>query len=115
MEHRLKRPIKIIRANQRIGYHADSGCYPYDDRDPFFIESCPHVYFLGNQDEYDTRLIKGSEGQVVRLICIPRFAEIGVVVVRFANSEPFSSDEIDEERTPWASYFLEMTQSINDT
>ncbi|CAH9063078.1 unnamed protein product [Cuscuta europaea] len=57
------------------------GCYPYDDRDPFFIESCPHVYFVGNQDEYDTRLIKGSEGQVVRLICIPRFAETGVAVV----------------------------------
>ncbi|CAH9105630.1 unnamed protein product [Cuscuta epithymum] len=57
------------------------GCYPYDDRDPFFIESCPHVYFVGNQDEYDTRLIKGSEGQVVRLIGIPRFAETGVAVV----------------------------------
>ncbi|CAH9116843.1 unnamed protein product [Cuscuta europaea] len=36
-------------------------------------------------------------------------------VKRFANSEPFSSEEIDEVRTRWASYFLEMTQSINDT
>lgn len=36
-----------------------SGCYPYTDRDPFFIESCPHVYFVGNQDKYDTRVIKG--------------------------------------------------------
>ncbi|CAH9110086.1 unnamed protein product, partial [Cuscuta europaea] len=33
---------------------------------------------------------------------------------RFANLEPFSSEEIDEVRTCWASYFLEMTQSIND-
>ncbi|RAL48715.1 hypothetical protein DM860_001035 [Cuscuta australis] len=57
------------------------GCYPYDDRDPFFIESCPHVYFVGNQDKYDTSLIKGSEGQLVRLICIPRFAETGVAVM----------------------------------
>ncbi|GMP25011.1 hypothetical protein CsSME_00002072 [Camellia sinensis var. sinensis] len=57
------------------------GCYPFTDRDPFFIESCPHVYFIGNQDKYATRLIKGSEGQVVRLICIPRFGETGIAVV----------------------------------
>ncbi|CAH9085201.1 unnamed protein product [Cuscuta europaea] len=38
-----------------------------------------------------------------------------IIPMRFANPEPFSSEEIDEVRTRWASYFLEMTQSINDT
>ncbi|XP_077246950.1 DNA polymerase delta small subunit [Tasmannia lanceolata] len=57
------------------------GCYPFTDRDPFFIESCPHVYFIGNQKKYETRLVQGSEGQLVRLICIPRFCETGVAVV----------------------------------
>ncbi|KAI3471531.1 hypothetical protein Pfo_028181 [Paulownia fortunei] len=57
------------------------GCYPFTDRDPFFIEMCPHVYFVGNQDKYEASLIKGSDGQVVRLICIPRFAETGTAVV----------------------------------
>lgn len=57
------------------------GCYPFTDRDPFYVETCPHVYFVGNQDKYESRLIKGSEGQMVRLICIPRFAETGVAVV----------------------------------
>ncbi|KAK2965550.1 hypothetical protein RJ640_016692, partial [Escallonia rubra] len=69
------------------------GCYPFTDKDPFLMESCPHVYFIGNQDRYETRLIKeykevdgklfsaGSEGQVVRLICIPRFSETGTAVV----------------------------------
>uniref|UniRef100_A0A5B6YQS7 DNA polymerase delta small subunit n=1 Tax=Davidia involucrata TaxID=16924 RepID=A0A5B6YQS7_DAVIN len=57
------------------------GCYPFTDKDPFFIERCPDVYFVGNQDKYETRLIKGSEGQVVRLICIPRFGETGVAIV----------------------------------
>lgn len=57
------------------------GCYPYTDRDPFFIESCPHVYFVGNQDKYDTRVIKGSEGQLVRLVCVPKFSETGVAVM----------------------------------
>ncbi|CAN4106406.1 unnamed protein product [Withania somnifera] len=57
------------------------GCYPFTDRDPFYVETCPHVYFVGNQNKYESCLIKGSEGQMVRLICIPRFAETGVAVV----------------------------------
>lgn len=36
------------------------GCYPFTDRDPFLIETCPHVYFVGNQDKYDNRLLKGT-------------------------------------------------------
>jgi len=35
------------------------GCYPFTDKDPFVLESCPHVYFVGNQDKYETRLIDG--------------------------------------------------------
>ncbi|XP_038975812.1 DNA polymerase delta small subunit isoform X1 [Phoenix dactylifera] len=57
------------------------GCYPYTDKDPFLIESCPHVYFVGNQDKYETRLLQGPEKQLLRLICIPRFCETGVAVV----------------------------------
>lgn len=75
------------------------------------IENCPHVYFVGNQDRYETRLLKGvyffqvsrtqklinkkqkllffllswlfvgSEGQSVRLVCIPNFSETGIAVV----------------------------------
>ncbi|MQL91987.1 hypothetical protein Taro_024600 [Colocasia esculenta] len=57
------------------------GCYPFTDRDPFLIESCPHVYFCGNQDKYETRVIQGPEGQSVRLICIPRFCESGIAIM----------------------------------
>ncbi|KAE9598289.1 putative DNA-directed DNA polymerase [Lupinus albus] len=57
------------------------GCYPYTDKDPFLIDICPHVYFVGNQNKYETRIIKGSEGQLVRLICVPKFNETGVAVV----------------------------------
>ncbi|CAM8890076.1 unnamed protein product [Rhodiola kirilowii] len=56
------------------------GCYPYTDRDPFLIESCPHVYFAGNQSHYGTRMFKGSEGLRVRVISIPKFCETGVAV-----------------------------------
>ncbi|KAI3984283.1 hypothetical protein MKX01_011237 [Papaver californicum] len=47
----------------------------------FLIEDCPHVYFVGNQSKYDTQLSNGSEGQSVRLICIPKFCETGIAVV----------------------------------
>ncbi|KAF5198453.1 Dna polymerase delta subunit [Thalictrum thalictroides] len=57
------------------------GCYPFSDRDPFLIESCPNVYFVGNQKKYDTHISRGSEGQFVRLISIPKFSESGVAVV----------------------------------
>ncbi|CAN8318372.1 unnamed protein product [Cochlearia groenlandica] len=64
------------------------GCYPFTDRDPFLIETCPHVYFVGNQDKFDNRLLKGSEGQLVRLICVPKFSETGIaVVVNIRNLE----------------------------
>ncbi|XP_057547394.1 DNA polymerase delta small subunit isoform X2 [Amaranthus tricolor] len=56
------------------------GCYPFTDRDPFVIESSPHVYFVGNQDKYESRLVKGPEGQIARLITIPKFCETGVAV-----------------------------------
>lgn len=36
------------------------GCYPFTDRDPFFVESCPHVYFAGNQDKFETSILKGN-------------------------------------------------------
>lgn len=38
-----------------------SGCYPFTDRDPFLIEACPHVYFAGNQERYESRVVKGSK------------------------------------------------------
>lgn len=57
------------------------GCYPYTDRDPFIIDSCPHVYFCGNQESFASRLLTGPEGQQVRLICVPRFHATGIAVL----------------------------------
>ncbi|KAL8714663.1 MAG: hypothetical protein Q9220_001612 [cf. Caloplaca sp. 1 TL-2023] len=56
-------------------------CYPFQDNDPFVIEECPHVYFVGNQPRYDTMVIEGPVGQAVRLICVPRFRETGEIVL----------------------------------
>ena len=32
--------------------------YPFPDRDPFVLESTPHVYFAGCQDEFSTQLLE---------------------------------------------------------
>ena len=55
--------------------------YPFQNTDPFVIERCPEVYFVGNQPKFETRLVEGSKGQRCRVITIPRFAETGEVVV----------------------------------
>lgn len=58
-----------------------SGCYPYQEEEPFVIEETPHVYFAGNQPRYESTVIEGPFGQSVRLIAIPRFKETGEIVL----------------------------------
>ncbi|XP_023221343.1 DNA polymerase delta subunit 2-like [Centruroides sculpturatus] len=49
-------------------------CYPFYSEDPFILNDCPHVLFAGNQSEYNSKLYKGSTGQLVKLISIPKFS-----------------------------------------
>ncbi|GAA6064270.1 hypothetical protein JCM10212_001654 [Sporobolomyces blumeae] len=61
-------------------------CYPFTDRDPFILDRTPHVYFIGNQPEFATKLVEehaeedGGKKQV-RIIMVPRFCETGQVVL----------------------------------
>lgn len=55
--------------------------YPFQDRDPFILEKTPHVYFIGNQPQFEDRLLLGSNGQKVRIVLVPSFAETGIVVL----------------------------------
>ena len=55
--------------------------YPFQDIDPFIIEECPHVYFIGNQPEYEDSLLLGPNGQKIRVVLIPSFSETGIVVL----------------------------------
>jgi DNA polymerase delta subunit 2 len=36
-------------------------CYPFSDRDPFIMQQCPHIYFAGNQPEFQTRVLEGKK------------------------------------------------------
>jgi DNA polymerase delta subunit 2 len=57
------------------------GCYPFQEKDQFVIEECPHVYFVGNQPKFDTTIIEGPAGQRVRLVTVPKFHETGQIVL----------------------------------
>lgn len=61
-------------------------CYPFQDRDQFVLEACPHVFFVGNQPKFETTVIDGPGGAQVRLIAIPRFSESGEMVLVDAES-----------------------------
>lgn len=62
------------------------GAYPFSERDPFVIESTPHVFYAGNQAAFESKLLRGvSEGCTkevsTRLVCVPRFDDTGVAVL----------------------------------
>lgn len=56
-------------------------CYPFQDGDAFVLRECPHLYIVGNQPAFDTSVIEGPQGQMVRLIAVPSFRETGELVV----------------------------------
>ncbi|KZC11620.1 PREDICTED: DNA polymerase delta small subunit-like [Dufourea novaeangliae] len=55
--------------------------YPYSKIDPFIITEYPDIYFAGNMDKYDTKLVTANEGQTIRVICIPKFSETQTAVL----------------------------------
>lgn len=55
-------------------------CYPYAEKDPFTLTETPHVYFVGNQPQFETKLMHTERGSV-RLISVPKFSETGSIVV----------------------------------
>lgn len=79
--------------------------FPFDKSDPFIIEHSPHVYFCGNCEAFETKLIdvdvsseSGADCGVsqVRLICVPSFAKTGQVVLLKLKSMECSIIEFDD-------------------
>ncbi|GAA5823430.1 hypothetical protein JCM5353_002145 [Sporobolomyces roseus] len=59
-------------------------CYPFTDRDPFILNETPHVYFIGNQPKFESRLVTDEEGEgskKCRIVLVPKFCETGQVVL----------------------------------
>ena len=79
-------PLALLESTLRWQHMAPTApdtlaCYPFCDTDPFILDSCPHVYFTANQSEFATKLVKGEQGQEVRLISVPSFATTGTIAV----------------------------------
>lgn len=45
------------------------------------MKHTPHVYFVGCQPEFSTKVIYGPDGENVRLITVPSFAETKELVL----------------------------------
>ena len=56
-------------------------CYPFQDGDAFVMQECPHLFFVGNQPQFETAQVEGPAGQRVRTIAVPRFRDTGEIVV----------------------------------
>ncbi|NXG66124.1 DPOD2 polymerase, partial [Hemiprocne comata] len=50
------------------------GCYPFYKSDPFILTECPHVYFCGNAPHFQSKVLKGEDGQQVLLVAVPAFS-----------------------------------------
>ncbi|KAI5307727.1 hypothetical protein KEM55_007583, partial [Ascosphaera atra] len=96
MEERLRTMEALIRWRLAMPTAPDTlFCYPYQDRDPFILEVCPHVFFAGNQAAFRTKVIEkqptgkydddmdvdGEEPVRIRLMTLPRFSETGELVL----------------------------------
>ena len=56
-------------------------CYPFQDDDPLILKECPHIYFAGSRDKFESRTIEGPDGQKVLLLGLPKFSETGQLVL----------------------------------
>lgn len=94
------------------------GCYPYQQDDPFVLQSAPHIFFIGNQPSFRTTIVEdtshlaaspsedeemannSSQGRRVRVISLPRFSETGELVLVDAETlevEVVRFSTIDDE------------------
>ncbi|KAI0078170.1 hypothetical protein K474DRAFT_1706721 [Panus rudis PR-1116 ss-1] len=59
-------------------------CHPYFTSDPFIMTETPHIYIVGNQPAFGTRLMTENDqegGKKCRIILVPSFRQTGTVVL----------------------------------
>ena len=49
--------------------------FPFASEDPFIIRECPHVFFAGNQEKFEDKLVSIDKNRAVRLVSVPAFRE----------------------------------------
>lgn len=92
----LDDPLLILEQTLRWRHLAPTApdtlsCYPFSNKDPFIVDYCPHLYFVGNQEKFATKSLEGNEGQVVQLVAVPEFSKTSTCVwinLRTLECEP---------------------------
>src|SRR5262249_35638467 len=62
-------------------------CYPYFNADPFIVQETPHVYIVGGQERFATKMVVdsiddgGDDKTRCRLVMVPEFAKTEVLVL----------------------------------
>lgn len=83
---RIAEPLEALRSCLKWSHLAPTApdslpCFPYYEKDPFVLDECPHIMFVGNSSGFASDLHVGNDGQRTRLICVPAFAHRKSVVV----------------------------------
>ena len=58
------------------------------------LQECPHLYIVGNQSSYGSRLVRGDAGQMSRAVCVPSFAQTGTSVLSDLHSPTLETQAI---------------------
>lgn len=69
------------------------GSFPFYDKDPFIIDDSPHVYFCGNQEQFQCKLSKTPNGSDVLLLSVPEFNQTSSAVL--VNLKNLDCEEIN--------------------
>lgn len=101
----LEDPLEVMESLCMWGHLAPTApdtlsSYPYVGDEPFVITSCPDLMFVGNQESFAVRTVKGTADHDVTLVSVPRFNGTGTCVLvnlRTLECRPFciSIDGID--------------------
>lgn len=51
------KPLELLEKTLTWRHFAPTSCYLNFEIDPFVMQECPDIYFVGNMDKYETKLI----------------------------------------------------------
>lgn len=102
--------VEALNASLQMNHLVPTGpdsvpTFPFNTNDPFIIENTPDVYFCGNCESFETKLVDVDvetenkdecKKNQVRLICVPSFSKTGQVVMLKLNSLECEVIEFDD-------------------
>lgn len=57
------------------------GCFPFEGKDPFVMETLPHVLFVGNQPKFAQKTLKLDDNKEILLVTLPKFSSSSSIIL----------------------------------